>query len=108
MEGIAPEAILRRPGKARFDQFVVEALRGPDNAALHDLLGQRAHVRAYLPPAWGADLAEPPHDGLVRWASRAFRAAAVEAWLRELAEPGAGQRFAERHGLVMCEAEFAG
>jgi asparagine synthase (glutamine-hydrolysing) len=110
MRGIAPEAILLRTGKARFDAFVVESLRGPDRAALGDLLGARAHVREHLPPDWVAGIAEPPPDnrGLARWASRAFRAAAAECWLRTREDAGFPERFRERHGLVACRSRFEG
>ena len=111
MEGIAPEAILRRPGKARFEPMVVNLLRGPDLPALRDLLGPRAEVRAFLPAGWDpAALAEPPgaNSELISWADRAFRALAVEAWLRELASPGAGEHLRERQGLVLCDAAFDG
>ena len=90
MAGLAPEEVLRRTDKARFEALMVRTLAGEDAPALRLLLADRsACVRRLLPEPWS----EPPQGSAVLgWADRTFRAAAVEVWLRGEEDPGALER----------------
>jgi asparagine synthase (glutamine-hydrolysing) len=105
MHGMAPDAILRRTGKARFESLIVRVLAGDDLPALRALLGPDALVREY---ADVSGLADPPATGRAAWADRVFRAAAAECWLRTLADGAFPDRFRSQHRLTALDAVFDG
>jgi hypothetical protein len=87
MTGLLPETVRLRTGKVYFDRLLLDALTGPDRAAIEATLTtgrlelgdavDRAQVRAL----WQGGPAAHPH-GRWSWAADVWRVFAAETWLR--------------------------
>jgi Asparagine synthase len=89
VRGWAPDAILERGGKARFEPLFVELMTGADAATVTELLGDPdARIRRFTRP----DLIDEMFvrgpgghpGGPLRWTDEAFRLVATELWLRSV------------------------
>ncbi len=101
MEGLLPDSVRLRPGKARFEALVVDCLRGGDLAAVRGLLGDHdAQLGAYLDLARmraallddDAELRASPF----RWMWQVWRLVTAECWLRSQAGATAPRSAAAR------------
>jgi asparagine synthase (glutamine-hydrolysing) len=89
MSGLLPDSVRLRPQKALFESLIVSAMRGPDAAAIEEILtAPDAEVGAYLDrqrmeaALFGTDAvlkAEP-----FRWMWQVWRLLTAEVWLRSL------------------------
>ena len=93
MAGLLPDSVRLRPEKARFDSLILDCLRGPDGAAVRQLImSPRAELRAYVDPdslqhaLFGPD----PGEGVdsFRWMHQVWRLVTAECWLRAQSDPG--------------------
>ncbi len=84
--GLLPDSVRLRPGKARFDSYLVDTLAGADGEALRRLLGDpAAELGAYVDlGAMRAELlgGEAERHDPFAWMYRAWRLASAEIWLR--------------------------
>ena len=104
MQGLMPDAVLRRRDKSSFDSVFHEILSSNDLPVARSLLTDSSEVRAYLrPDALERDLLTvDPADaelGLQGWALYVWRLVTAECWLRAQEDPGFPQRLAESADL---------
>ena len=93
LRGLVGDYVRLRPTKMPFDRLLADSLLGPDRRLLPLLLDPRtARVAAFVRPELLARFADPPppEKATLPWVWTAWRLAAVELWLRELAS----ERFA--------------
>jgi len=93
MEGLMPDSVRLRLLKTHFDEFVVDAVDGPERPLIRELLGSpAAEVRGYVRPGQLQDMLDRPAgesggDAPDR-ARDLWRLAAVEYWLQSLSGTG--------------------
>ena len=94
MRGLLPEELRLSEGKSRFTALLSDGLRGPDAAIVDRLLRRStALIAEYVDhPRLVRELLDTPPEryarGRLSWAPDTWRATSLEAWLRELSEPG--------------------
>ena len=87
MAGLLPEAVRLRRDKVYFNPLLLEAMTGPDRAAIDSTLGQGRLELGVLADAglvrslWRDGPARHPHGRWV-WSQEMWRAFAAETWLR--------------------------
>jgi asparagine synthase (glutamine-hydrolysing) len=88
MQGLLPDSVRLRPGKAWFDSLIVDSLVGPDAGAVRALLGSpSAELRAFAAMDSVIEMLDRgPGEGSERftWMHLTWRLVAAECWLRRL------------------------
>lgn len=88
MQGLLPDSVRLRPGKAWFDSLIIDSLTGPDAGAVRALLGSpSAELRAYAAMDSLIEMLDRgPGQGGERfaWMHLTWRLVAAECWLRGL------------------------
>jgi asparagine synthase (glutamine-hydrolysing) len=97
MAGLLPDAVRRRPAKARFESLIADCLTGPDHAALRGvLMDPDLELGAYLDPvAMRCALFETDTElrrNPFRWMWQVWRLVTAELWLRAQTAPIADLR----------------
>ena len=111
MSGLLPEEIRRRPGKAWFDQLILDCLTGPDAPTIRALLTSKtAGIREFTEPAGVLGALDGLHayDGLLRFRSMrvVWRLVTLECWLR-LQEDPSGQSLPDPARLTPASVDLA-
>ena len=92
MAGLLPDSVRLRPQKALFESLIVSTLRGPDSAAVREILtAPDAEIGAYIDreqmdAALFAPAAGQGEDEF-RWMWQVWRLLTIELWLRSLSSP---------------------
>jgi asparagine synthase (glutamine-hydrolysing) len=111
MRGWAPEPVLRRTGKSRFEPLFMACFAGADAPIVTELLGDpAARIRRWTEPhhleamfALGPSMHPGgPH----RWADDGFRLVATEIWLRSLEDPSFPETLLASPQLAPLSARF--
>jgi len=89
MAGLLPDSVRLRPQKALFESLIAASMRGPDGAAVREILcGPDAEVGAYVDrKRMEGVLFRPPAAGReddFRWMWQVWRLLTAEVWLRSL------------------------
>jgi asparagine synthase (glutamine-hydrolysing) len=91
LAGFVPDEIRLWPLKARFDDLLIQGVRGPDRPHMERLLTDpRAEVRRYLRPGAVRELLDGTSDsGMEAWrsAQALWRLLGLECWLRAQEDP---------------------
>jgi asparagine synthase (glutamine-hydrolysing) len=87
MDGLLPDAVRLRPGKAWFQSLIVDCLTGPDGALLHRILADpQAEIGAYVDlDAMRRGVLEDDarrREEPFRWMWQVWRLVTAECWLR--------------------------
>jgi asparagine synthase (glutamine-hydrolysing) len=111
MAGLSPDSVRLRRGKSVFNELLLEGLTGPELPALRLLLGAPGtEIRAYTRPGAIEELLDrpPPHQRgyEMDWVHGVLRLAAMEAWLRSQADPGAPAALLARPEIPEADYEL--
>lgn len=95
MDGLLPDSVRLRPGKAHFEALLADCLSGADAAAVREILtAPDLELGAYLDPVAmrGAlfDSDAQRRQSPFRWMWQVWRLLTAELWLRSLASPLGG------------------
>lgn len=92
MEGLLPDAVRLRPGKALFDSLLLDCLAGDDGAHAQALLTDpRAELGAYVDlPSLHSALFDSGTERSFRWMWQVWRLLNAEYWLRSQSGDSAG------------------
>ncbi|HET9153532.1 MAG TPA: asparagine synthase-related protein, partial [Solirubrobacterales bacterium] len=109
MTGLVPDGVRLRPQKALFESLVVAAMRGPDGAAIGEILtAPGAEIGAYVDrermtaSLFGSGAVRK--EGEFRWMWQVWRLLTAEVWLRSLSS---GNGFPEpESGLSKARVEI--
>ena len=92
MAGLLPDSVRLRPQKALFEQLIVASMRGPDGAAIREILtAPDAEIGAYVDrermetSLFGTE--EVRKEEEFRWMWEVWRLLTAEVWLRSLSGP---------------------
>jgi asparagine synthase (glutamine-hydrolysing) len=93
MDGLLPDAVRLRSGKAWFNAVIVDCLTGPDGAATRRLLTDPGGELGAYVDRGGVQRAlfdsdRHRHEQPFRWMWQVWRLATAECWLRSQADPG--------------------
>lgn len=94
MAGLLPDSVRMRPQKALFESLIAAAMRGPDGAAIREILtAPDAEIGAYVNrERMEASLfgtAAVQKEGDFRWMWQVWRLLTAEVWLRSLSSGNA-------------------